>query len=40
MNYDDMLDRGLEPEPAIPPDSDRLDVPDPVVIQDGNVTGL
>jgi len=38
MNYDDMLDRGIEQAPEIQPDSDRLDVPDPVVRQEGNVT--
>ena len=38
MNYDDMLDRGIERAPEIQPDSDRLDVPDPVVRQEGNVT--
>lgn len=38
MNYDDMLDRGIEQAPEIQPDSDRLDVPDPEVRQEGHVT--
>jgi translation initiation factor 2 subunit 2 len=38
MNYDEMLDRGIEQAPEIQPDSDRLDVPDPDVRQEGHVT--
>lgn len=38
MDYDEMLDRGIEQAPEIQPDSDRLDVPDPDVRQEGNVT--
>jgi translation initiation factor 2 subunit beta (aeIF-2b) len=38
MDYDEMLDRGIEQAPDIQPDSDRLDVPDPDVRQEGNVT--
>ena len=38
MNYDDMLDRGIEQAPEIQPESDRLSVPDPDVRQEGHVT--
>jgi translation initiation factor 2 subunit 2 len=38
MDYDEMLDRGIEQAPDIQPDSDRLDVPDPDVRQEGHVT--
>jgi translation initiation factor 2 subunit 2 len=38
MDYDEMLDRGLEETPDIEGSSDRLDVPDPDVRQEGNVT--
>lgn len=38
MNYDDMLDRGLEESPDIEGDSKRFDVADPDVRQEGNVT--
>jgi translation initiation factor 2 subunit 2 len=38
MDYSDMLDRGIEQAPDIQPDSDRLDVPDPNVRKEGNVT--
>ena len=38
MDYDDMLDRGLEDTPDIETESDRFDVPDPAVRQEGNTT--
>jgi translation initiation factor 2 subunit 2 len=38
MEYDDMLDRGLDETPEITAESERLDVPDPEVRQEGNVT--
>ncbi len=38
MDYDDMLDRGIEDTPDIETDSARFDVPDPEVRQEGNVT--
>jgi len=38
MDYDDMLERGLEETPDIEGSSDRFDVPDPEVRQEGNVT--
>ena len=38
MEYDDMLDRAIEETPDIEPGSDRFDVPDPDVRQEGNVT--
>lgn len=38
MDYDDMLDRGIEQAPDIQPESERLDVPDPDVRQEGHVT--
>jgi translation initiation factor 2 subunit 2 len=38
MDYDDMLDRGLAETPDIESGSERFDVPDPEVRQEGNVT--
>ncbi|WP_136686587.1 translation initiation factor IF-2 subunit beta [Halorhabdus amylolytica] len=38
MEYDDMLDRAIEGTPDIESGSDRFDVPDPDVRQEGNVT--
>lgn len=38
MDYDEMLDRALEETPDIEGDSDRFDVPDPDVRQEGNVS--
>ncbi|MFT4922889.1 MAG: translation initiation factor 2 subunit 2 [Haloarculaceae archaeon] len=38
MDYDDMLDRGLEETPDIEGSSERFEVPDPEVRQEGNVT--
>jgi len=38
MDYDEMLDRGLEETPDIVGDSDRFEVPDPEVRQEGNVS--
>ncbi|MDG5775425.1 translation initiation factor IF-2 subunit beta [Haloarculaceae archaeon H-GB2-1] len=38
MDYDDMLDRAIEDAPDIEGTSDRFDVPDPDVRQEGNVT--
>jgi len=38
MDYDDMLDRALDETPDIEGSSDRFDVPDPDVRQEGNVT--
>jgi translation initiation factor 2 subunit 2 len=38
MDYEDMLDRGLEETPEITAESDRLSVPDADVRQEGNVT--
>jgi len=38
MDYDDMLDRGLEEAPDIDAESGRFDVPDPDVRQEGNAT--
>jgi translation initiation factor 2 subunit 2 len=38
MNYDDMLDRGLEESPDIEGDSERFGVADPDIRQEGNVT--
>jgi translation initiation factor 2 subunit 2 len=38
MDYDDMLDRALEETPDIEGSSDRFDVPDPEVRQEGNVS--
>jgi len=38
MDYDDMLDRGLEETPEIQGSSERFEVTDPDVRQEGNVT--
>jgi translation initiation factor 2 subunit 2 len=38
MDYDEMLDRGLEDTPDIEGSSERFEVPDPDVRQEGNVT--
>lgn len=38
MDYDDMLDRGMEATPEIAADSERLSVPDVDVRQEGNVS--
>ena len=38
MDYDDMLDRGIEQTPDIDADSTRFDVPDPEVRQEGHAT--
>ena len=38
MDYEDMLDRGLEETPEITAESDRLSVPDADMRQEGNVT--
>ncbi len=38
MDYDDMLDRGIEETPDIVGDSERFEVPDPEVRQEGNVS--
>ena len=38
MNYDEMLDRGLEETPDIEGDSERFEVPSPDVRQEGNVS--
>jgi translation initiation factor 2 subunit 2 len=38
MDYDEMLDRGLEETPDIRGDSERFDVTDPDVRQEGNVS--
>ncbi|WP_049941180.1 translation initiation factor IF-2 subunit beta [Halorhabdus utahensis] len=38
MDYDDMLDRAIEDTPDIESGSDRFDVPDPDVRQEGNMT--
>jgi translation initiation factor 2 subunit 2 len=38
MDYDEMLDRGLEETPDIQGDSERFDVADPDVRQEGNVS--
>ena len=38
MDYDEMLDRGLEETPEIQGDSERFDVTDPDVRQEGNVS--
>ncbi|QGN06995.1 translation initiation factor IF-2 subunit beta [Halorhabdus sp. CBA1104] len=38
MDYDDMLDRAIEETPEIDASSERFDVPDPDVRQEGNVT--
>jgi translation initiation factor 2 subunit 2 len=38
MDYDEMLDRGLEETPDIVGDSERFEVPDAEVRQEGNVS--
>ncbi len=38
MDYDDMLDRGLSETPDIVGNSERFEVPDPEVRQEGNVS--
>ncbi|GGK80812.1 MULTISPECIES: translation initiation factor IF-2 subunit beta [Haloarcula] len=38
MEYDDMLDRAMEETPEIDGTSERFEVPDPDVRQEGNVT--
>lgn len=38
MDYDEMLDRGIEQTPDIEGSSERFEVPDPEVRQEGNVT--
>jgi len=38
MDYDEQLDRALEATPDIEADSERFEVPDPQVRQEGNVT--
>ncbi|MFC6976097.1 translation initiation factor IF-2 subunit beta [Halomicroarcula sp. GCM10025709] len=38
MEYDDMLDRAIEESPEIDGTSERFEVPDPEVRQEGNVT--
>ena len=38
MDYDEQLDRAIEATPEIEGSSDRFDVPDPDVRQEGNVT--
>ena len=38
MDYDEMLDRGMEETPDIAGGSDRFEVPDPVVRQEGHAT--
>jgi translation initiation factor 2 subunit 2 len=38
MDYDDMLDRGLESTPDIQGSSERFEVPDPELRQEGSVT--
>jgi translation initiation factor 2 subunit 2 len=38
MDYDDMLDRGLAETPDIVGDSERFEVPDPDLRQEGNVS--
>ena len=38
MEYDDMLDRAIEETPDIESGSDRFDVPEPDVRQEGNAT--
>ncbi len=38
MDYDDMLDRGLEETPEIQGSSERFEVTDPDVRQEGNVS--
>jgi len=38
MDYDDQLDRAMEQTPDIEGSSDRFDVPEPEIRQEGNVT--
>jgi translation initiation factor 2 subunit 2 len=38
MDYDDQLDRAIDQTPDIEGSSDRFDVPDPEVRQEGNVS--
>jgi len=38
MDYDDMLDRGIDETPDIDADSERFEVPDPDVRQEGHAT--
>jgi translation initiation factor 2 subunit 2 len=38
MDYDEMLDRGIEEAPEIEGSGDRFEVPDPEIRQEGNVT--
>ncbi|MFP4590305.1 MAG: translation initiation factor IF-2 subunit beta [Halobacteriales archaeon] len=38
MDYDELLDRGLEETPDIGAETDRFTVPDPVVRPEGHVT--
>jgi len=38
MDYDDMLDRALDETPDIEGSSDRFELPDPQVRQEGNVS--
>jgi len=38
MEYDEMLDRGIEQTPEIAASSERFDVPDPTVRQEGHAT--
>jgi len=38
MDYDEMLDRGIEQTPEIDADSERFEVPDPEVRQEGHAT--
>jgi translation initiation factor 2 subunit 2 len=38
MDYEEMLDRGLAETPDIEGDSERFEVPDPEVRQEGNVS--
>jgi len=38
MDYEDMLDRGIEETPDIEGDSKRFDVPDPEVRQEGHAS--
>jgi len=38
MDYDDMLERGIEQTPDIDPGSERFDVPEPDVRQEGHAT--
>jgi translation initiation factor 2 subunit 2 len=38
MNYDDMLDRGIDQTPDIDADSERFEVPEPDVRQEGHAT--